>query len=81
MAFFAALVTGQAQSAHAAHVMRRLCGTRLDAMAIADIPPHTEKFKVAPPDHPALDLPLSMVLDAAIFPLTFSVAAYEFVFE
>ncbi len=56
-------------------------GTRLDAMAITGIPPHTEEFKVAPPDHPALDLPFSMVLDAAIFPLTFSVAAYVFVFE
>jgi uncharacterized protein YceK len=68
-------------SASDARTAKVFSGTRLDAMAIAGIPAHTEKFKVSPPASPALDIPFSFMLDAAIFPLTFSVALYEFIFE
>lgn len=57
-------------------------GTRLDYLAITGNSGQIEtEFKVAPPAHPMLDIPFSIVLDTAVLPLTSSVALYEVVFE
>ncbi len=56
-------------------------GTRLDINVIRGNEIGIRKFKVAPPPYPTVDLPFSIFLDTLIFPLTFSVAAYEFIFE
>jgi uncharacterized protein YceK len=55
-------------------------GTRLDANAITGNEIGIRKSGVTPPSYPLLDLPFSLVADTLIFPLTFSVATYEFVF-
>jgi uncharacterized protein YceK len=68
-------------SAADARTAKVFSGTRLDAAAIAGVPAHTQKFKAPPPAYPVLDIPFSFALDVAIFPLTSSVALYEFVFE
>jgi len=56
-------------------------GTRLDIHAISNDATGLRQFKVAPPPHPEADLPFSFLLDTIMFPLTFSSATYEFVFE
>ncbi len=56
-------------------------GTRLDINVIGGNEIGIRKFKVAPPPYPIVDLPFSLLLDTLIFPLTFSVATYEFIFE
>ena len=56
-------------------------GTRLDYNAARGDMEGLEKFKVEAPEHPSIDLPFSAILDTIILPITFSVAAYEFVFE
>jgi uncharacterized protein YceK len=56
-------------------------GTRLDINVIGGNEIGIRKFKVAPPAYPMVDLPFSLLLDALVFPLTFSVATYEFMFE
>jgi uncharacterized protein YceK len=56
-------------------------GTRLDAIAIRGEKPSTRKFKAAPPENPAIDLPFSLALDLLILPLTVPSALYELVFE
>ena len=56
-------------------------GTRLDINAIEDDEFGLRKFKVVPPRHPIADLPFSLLLDTLIFPLTFSVATDELIFD
>ena len=56
-------------------------GTRLDIDAMRDNEIGVRKFKVAPPPYPIVDLPFSLLLDTLIFPLTFSAAAHELIFE
>jgi uncharacterized protein YceK len=56
-------------------------GTRLDYNAARGDMAGLENFKVGAPEHPSIDLPFSALLDTFILPITFSVAAYEFVFE
>ena len=56
-------------------------GTRLDINVIRGDEIGVRKFKVAPTPYPIVDLPFSLLLDTFIFPLTFSVATYEFIFE
>ena len=55
-------------------------GTRLDLDVIGGNEIGVRKSKVAPPAYPLIDLPFSLLLDALIFPLTFSAATYEFIF-
>lgn len=56
-------------------------GTRLDLQAIMENELGLKKFKVEPPKYPLLDLPFSLILDTAILPTTYPVAAYEFLFD
>jgi uncharacterized protein YceK len=56
-------------------------GTRLDMNTLRHDDIGVSKFKVNPPQHPLIDLPFSFVFDTAIFPLTFSVVAYEALFK
>lgn len=52
-------------------------GTRLDIKALnGDMLP-TRKFPAAPPEYPALDLPLSFVMDSVLFPVTLSAVIFE----
>ena len=55
-------------------------GVRLDLAAIADNESGLRKFKTPPPAYPWLDLPFSLVADTFISPLSFGVAAYEWLF-
>lgn len=55
-------------------------GTRLDLAAIADDERGLRKFKTSPPAYPWLDLPFSLAADSFIFPLSFGVATYEWLF-
>jgi uncharacterized protein YceK len=55
-------------------------GTRLDLAAIADNESDLRKFKTLPPASPWLDMPFSLVADTFMLPLTFGVAAYEWLF-
>jgi len=55
-------------------------GTRLDVHAIEGNEFAQLKFKVDPPQHPALDLPFSFILDTIMLPLTFSITGYEALF-
>jgi uncharacterized protein YceK len=55
-------------------------GTRLDVHAIEGNEFAQLKFKVDPPQHPALDLPFSFILDTIMLPLTFSISGYEALF-
>lgn len=56
-------------------------GSRLDYYAATGDAAGLALFKVDPPDRPWTDLPFSLVLDALLLPLTFSIALYEYVFE
>ena len=60
-------------------------GTRLDAHAINQNSEYLKNIKleygISPPEHPWIDMPFSIVLDTAFFPLTSSVALYELIFE
>jgi uncharacterized protein YceK len=56
-------------------------GARLDYNAARGDMEGLGKFKAEAPAHPSIDLPFSAILDTIILPITFSVAAYEFVFE
>jgi len=56
-------------------------GARLDINAIGGNESGIKKFKVAPPPYPIVDLPFSLLFDTLIFPLTFSIATFEFIFE
>ena len=56
-------------------------GTRLDLDAIREDRAGLDQFKAKPPEHPALDLPFSTLLDTLILPVVLPVAAYEYVFE
>ena len=56
-------------------------GTRLDVKAITGDEIGIRKFRATPPSYPLVDLPFSLVADTLLFPLTFSVATYEFVFD
>ena len=55
-------------------------GTRLNMSAIADDESGLRKFKTPPPAYPWLDLPFSLVADTFMSPLSFGVAAYEWLF-
>lgn len=55
-------------------------GTRLDIHAIEGNEFAQLKFKVDPPQHPALDLPFSFIFDTIMLPLTFSISGYEALF-
>ena len=55
-------------------------GTRLNMSAIADDESGLRKFKTLPPGYPWIDLPFSLVADTFILPLSFGVAAYEWLF-
>lgn len=55
-------------------------GTRLDIHAIEGNAFAQLKFRTAPPQHPALDLPFSFILDTIMLPLTFSISGYEALF-
>jgi uncharacterized protein YceK len=55
-------------------------GTRLDLAAVADDESGLRKFKTVPPASPWLDLPFSLIADTFILPLSFGVAAYEWLF-
>jgi uncharacterized protein YceK len=56
-------------------------GTRLNVAALRDDADAVRRFPAAPPRYPAADLPLSLVLDTALLPLTVPVALYEVIFE
>lgn len=56
-------------------------GTRLNVNAIKGNETQISKFRADPPTYPLLDLPFSVGFDTLIFPLTFSVTAYEVVFR
>lgn len=56
-------------------------GTRLNLAALRGDDDALKRFPAAPPRRPALDLPLSLVLDTALLPLTLPTATYELVFE
>lgn len=56
-------------------------GTRLDINAIAGDAVGIRKSRAAPPSYPLVDLPLSVVADTVLLPLTLPVATYELVFE
>lgn len=56
-------------------------GTRLDINAIAGDELGIRKFRATPPSYPLVDLPLSVVADTILLPLTLPVATYELVFE
>jgi uncharacterized protein YceK len=58
-----------------------LSGTRLDLVAIRGDQIAIKRFRVEPPGYPLVDVPFSFAFDLLIFPLTTSVAAYEYVFE
>jgi len=55
-------------------------GTRLDVIAIQGDEHAQAKFKADAPKHPLLDLPLSILLDTIVLPLSFSISGYEFLF-
>jgi uncharacterized protein YceK len=55
-------------------------GTRLNLAAIADDESGLRKFKTLPPAYPWLDMPFSLVADTFMSPLSFGVAAYEWLF-
>jgi uncharacterized protein YceK len=55
-------------------------GIRLNLAAIADDESGLRQFKTSPPAYPWLDLPFSLVADTFILPLSFGVAAYEWLF-
>ena len=55
-------------------------GARLDITSIAGDEIAIRQFKATPPPYPLVDLPFSLLFDALIFPLTFSVATYEVIF-
>lgn len=55
-------------------------GTRLNLHALQGNDFALLKFKAEPPKHPALDLPLSILFDTLMLPLTFSISGYEAVF-
>jgi uncharacterized protein YceK len=40
-----------------------------------------KKFKAGAPEYPLIDFPVSFILETLIFPTTFPVATYEFLFE
>jgi len=52
-------------------------GTRLDMEAMRGNTSQMSKYRVPPPDHPAVDMPLSFVADTLLLPLTLPVATYE----
>ena len=56
-------------------------GTRLNVAALRDDDDRLRRFPAAPPRHPAADLPLSLVLDTVLLPMTVPVALYEVLFE
>ncbi len=56
-------------------------GTRLNVAALRDDTDAVRRFPAAPPRYPAADLPLSLLLDTALLPMTVPVALYEVVFE
>ena len=60
-------------------------GTRLDLHAVLHNQKHLlwlkRKFDIDPPNFPLADLPLSILLDTVVLPLTSSVALYEIVFD
>ncbi len=56
-------------------------GTRLNVAALRDDADTVRRFPAPPPRHPAADLPLSLLLDTALLPMTVPVALYEVVFE
>lgn len=55
-------------------------GTRLDLHGIMTNERGLKRFGMEPTEYPLLDLPFSFVLDTAILPTTYPVAAYEFIF-
>jgi len=59
---------------------KMMSGSRLDYHAAREDMTALRKFNAEAPEHPLIDLPFSVLLDAIILPITFSVSAYEFVF-
>ena len=51
------------------------------SMALRDDDDRLRRFPASPPRHPAADLPLSLMLDTALLPMTVPVALYEVLFE
>lgn len=56
-------------------------GTRMNLAAMRGDESTLRRLPGTPPRRPALDLPLSLVLDTALLQMTVPVALYEFVFE
>jgi uncharacterized protein YceK len=56
-------------------------GTRLDYNAMTEDEERLKKFKAGAPEYPLIDFPVSFILETLIFPTTFPVATYEFLFE
>ncbi len=56
-------------------------GTRLNLAALHGDESAKHRFPAPPPARPLLDLPLSLVLDTALLPLTIPSATYELIFE
>jgi uncharacterized protein YceK len=56
-------------------------GTRMNVAALRGDDSELKRFPGAPPRRPALDLPLSLVLDTALLPMTAPSALYEVLFE
>ncbi len=56
-------------------------GTRMNAAALRGDESELQRFPGTPPRRPALDLPLSLVLDTALLPMTAPSALYEVLFE
>ena len=52
-------------------------GTQLDWAAITKNDAAISKFKVAPPCHPLVDLPLSFAFDSVLLPLTVSAEIFH----
>lgn len=56
-------------------------GTRLDARALAGETTINGKFNVSAPRYTFLALPFSAMADMVLFPMTWSAAVYEVIFE
>jgi uncharacterized protein YceK len=56
-------------------------GTRLNLLALQGNASAMRRFPAPPPRYPAADLPLSLILDTALLPMTLPVTTYELVFD
>jgi uncharacterized protein YceK len=56
-------------------------GTRMNVAALRGDDSELQRFPGTPPRRPALDLPLSLILDTTLLPMTAPSALYEVLFE